>query len=62
MHKNSMNLVNVSLVTNINKSLERFLDSNLTSKFYTMCVHTSVNGLNDDWMDNSNMVTLKHGA
>ena len=39
MQKNSMNLVNVSLLTNINKSLEILLDSNLTSKFYTMCAH-----------------------
>ena len=58
MHKNSMNLVNVSVVTNINKTIEISLDLNLISKFYTMCA-TSVNGPNDYWMDNSNTVTLK---
>ena len=31
------NLVNVSLITNINKSLKMLLDINLTYKFYTTC-------------------------
>ena len=47
-------LINVSLITNINKSLKTLLNINLT-------VHASINGFNDTSMDNSKLATLSMG-
>ena len=48
------NLVNVSLVTNINRSLKMLLNTNLTAE----CVRTFINGFDDTLVDNYNKVTL----
>ena len=50
------NLVNVNLITNINKSLKTLLDTNLT-KFCTT-VHASINGFDDTLIHISNMAML----
>ena len=51
-------LVNVSLVTNINKSLKILLGTNPTKSF-VQCIHASINGFNDTSMDNSNIAMLR---
>ena len=50
------NLVNVNLVTDINKTLKTLFNTNLTSCIQCTCA--SINGLNNNWIDNSNMVKL----